>query len=628
MYAKPLRPAPAVSVAIALLLTASATGTALDDYVARADDSYAFVQVGTPSLDEATQTVGHILDLTSQTWRDTSEVDHATWRHWVTVIVPRDILFLPPTKDTALLLIDGGDYDDAAPSIDPSLRQLAAGIRMVTVVLSAVPNQPLWFADESTSRREDEIIAYSWDKFLRTGDAEWPAQLPMVKSVVRCMDAVTTFVASGAGGGKPIRGFFLTGGSKRGWTAWLTAAVDTRVRAIAPIVSNLLNMRVSFAHHLASYGYWADVVAPYEDLGIFDWLQSAEGAALLEIVDPFEYRDRFTMPKFIINATGDDFFVLDSVKFYLHDLPGETYLRHVPNTDHYLTGAYENIVGSLAPYADALLNGRPRPRFDWTLEADGSIVVETIDRPLAVNLWQADNAGARDFRLTSIGPAWSSSPLQDQGGGVYIAPISTPAAGWTAFFVELVYNNPFAAEFSSYGDYKYRFTTEIRVLPAALPFHEALLAPLHRFWSPITGKHFLTLDEGEKRKLLTVYPDQWQYEGIAYQAYLAEADWGQAPVHRFWSDALGAHFYTISDAERLKLIDNYSHVWTYEGIAFHAYQPGQQPLGGLPVHRFWSDKHGSHFYTTSEAEKNKLITDYAYAWTYEGVAWYAGVGIR
>jgi hypothetical protein len=68
-----------------------------------------------------------------------------------------------------------------------------------------IPNQPLRFAGESQPRREDALIAYTWDKFLRTGDARWPARLPMTKAVVRAMDAVTAFCASPQAGACPHR---------------------------------------------------------------------------------------------------------------------------------------------------------------------------------------------------------------------------------------------------------------------------------------------------------------------------------------------------------------------------------------------------------------------------------------
>jgi len=433
------------------------------------DANYFFVQVDS-SYDLSTFTTAYVLDLTSQGWRDESEVVPAVWKHWVTVIVPRLDWLLGPTKDTALLLIGDGNNFDPQPAIDPNFRRLSAATRSVVVELSAVPNQPLQFSDETEPRTEDEIIAYSWDKFLRSGDANWPVQLPMVKAVVRCMDAVQSFVGSRAGGNKTINYFVLTGGSKRGWTAWLTAAVDSRVTAIAPIVSDLLNMKRSFAHHWAAYGFWADALAPYEQMGIFDWFDSPETTELLQIVDPFEYRERLDIPKFIINSAGDDFFVPDSIQFYIDQLPGETYLRHVPNTDHYLTNAYQDVFNTMVPYYDAFLNGNARPEFSWSLEDDGSIRVETNDVPKAVNLWQAANPNARDFRLTTIGPAWVSSPLTDIGSGVYVGRVVEPANGWVVFFVELTYDNPFSQQHSTDSEYDYRFTTEMRVLPEVLPF--------------------------------------------------------------------------------------------------------------------------------------------------------------
>ena len=57
--------------------------------------------------------------------------------------------------------------------------------------LRMMPNQPVMFKDDPSRkpRSEDDFIAYTWDKFLRTGDEKWPARLPMTKSAVRAMDA-------------------------------------------------------------------------------------------------------------------------------------------------------------------------------------------------------------------------------------------------------------------------------------------------------------------------------------------------------------------------------------------------------------------------------------------------------
>jgi PhoPQ-activated pathogenicity-related protein len=46
----------------------------------------------------------------------------------------------------------------------------------------------------------------------------------------------------------------VAGASKRGWTTWLTPAVDKRVRAIVPIVLDILNIVPNINHHWQAYG--------------------------------------------------------------------------------------------------------------------------------------------------------------------------------------------------------------------------------------------------------------------------------------------------------------------------------------------------------------------------------------
>ncbi|MHC4518113.1 MAG: trypsin-like peptidase domain-containing protein [Planctomycetota bacterium] len=98
-----------------------------------------------------------------------------------------------------------------------------------------------------------------------------------------------------------------------------------------------------------------------------------------------------------------------------------------------------------------------------------------------------------------------------------------------------------------------------------------------------------------------------------------------SPVYRFWSPKHGHHFYTIREAEKDSIIANYpTTVWTYEGPGFYAYPEGAQPAGTGAVYRFWSPKNAGHFYTMKESEKDKLIDNYPLEiWTYEGVGFYA-----
>lgn len=77
-------------------------------------------------------------------------------------------------------------------------------------------------------------------------------------------------------------------------------------------------------------------------------------------------------------------------------------------------------------------------------------------------MWQATNPKARDFRVDTIGNAYKSTPLKGEQPGVYVGRVSKPAAGYTAFFVELVY--------AGGGKYPFKFTTEVSVVPDVLPF--------------------------------------------------------------------------------------------------------------------------------------------------------------
>lgn len=152
---------------------------------------------------------------------------------------------------------------------------------------------------------------------------------------------------------------------------------------------------------------------------------------------------------------------------------------------------------------------------------------------------------------------------------------------------------------------------------------EASLRPIYRFWSPVTEGHFYTMSQREKESLLVEYPDIWVYEGAAYHAYPDNSDSATRPVHRFWSGKLSKHFYTISESEKQKLMDEYEAVWTYEGVAFYAYPEGRPPEWTRPVHRFWSATKSAHFYTIDEFEFDHVLNTYGDIWMYEGIAWYA-----
>jgi PhoPQ-activated pathogenicity-related protein len=183
---------------------------------------------------------------------------------------------------------------------------------------------------------------------------------------------------------------------------------------------------------------------------------------LYEIVDPYYYRDRLTLPKYVVNASGDQFFVPNSSKFYYGDLKGEKLLRYVPNADHGLKNT--DAVQSIAAFYHMINTGKSVPQYEWTFEEDGSIRVNSKTKPVRVEVWRANNPTARDFRLQTIGPAFQSKELTPSSNGEYIAPPPPQQPGWTASFIELT--------FDVGAPFPLKVTTAVQITPDTYPYED------------------------------------------------------------------------------------------------------------------------------------------------------------
>jgi len=442
-------------LALAFVTFAADKVTPLDEFIQKPDPAYRYELNKTLKGEGYT---AYVLDLTSQTWPPTGPAvtDHPVWKHWLTVIKPDRV-----EGTTGFLFITGGSLRDAAPArADATMADIALNTNTVVAELRGIPNEPLVFTEEGKSRNEDGIIAFTWMHFINTGDTTWPLHFPMAKAAVRAMDAVTALCATPDAGATKVDKYVVAGASKRGWTTWLTAAADKRVVAIVPMVIDTLNTEKAFDHHYQAYGFYSPAVKDYEDMGLMELGGTPKYEALMKLEDPYSYRERFTMPKLMINSAGDQYFLPDSSQFYFDGLPGERYLRYVPNTDHSLRNS--DARETLIAYYHAFLKNTPRPKFTWKFEKDGGITVKTQDQPTEVKLWQATNPEKRDFRLAALGPAYKPTVLTAASKGTYEAKIEKPEKGFTAAFVELTFPGP--------GKYPLKFTTAVRVTPDTLPF--------------------------------------------------------------------------------------------------------------------------------------------------------------
>ena len=405
---------------------ASAASSALADYVSKADPSYMwrpharFALRGSEIIE---------LRLHSQTWQGT------LWKHQLYLIKPR----LIKTPGQGLLIIGGGRWRDSYETEEPARAppnstglfvHIAESLGAVVGVLRQVPFQPLF------GRTEDRIIAHTFERYLETGDAEWPLLLPMVKSAVRAMDA--TQEASTMEWETPLETFTVLGGSKRGWTTWLVGTVDPRVNALVPAVIDVLNMEEHLPYQTEVWGAPSEQIRPYTELDLHRILGSQEGHALREIVDPFAYRSIITQPKLIVVSTNDAYFPVDALNLYWNELLGPKFALYLPNDQHSLRD-YARLIPALGALHRQASGVGEMPEISWEygLSDDGlSLCIQSTPNPAEVRTWMT-SSDDRDFR----DERWTYARVAEQENR-FVSEFARPESGYMAVFGEVIFDEP------------------------------------------------------------------------------------------------------------------------------------------------------------------------------------------
>lgn len=406
--------------------------TALQDYVAAKDDAFAWKLL---KNDESDGYIIYDIDLTSQVWQG------ITWKHALTVFVPPEI----EHRDTVLLFIMGGSTGNRPGEDDRMMgRKLASWARMPVAFLNQVPNQPLL-----GDRKEDDLISETFLRYLDTKDATWPLLFPMVKSAVRAMDALEEIAIQRHN--QKIERFVVTGGSKRGWTTWLSAVADKRVAGIAPIVIDTLNFPTQMKHQKETWGTYSEQIADYTRKGLVDVMQKQPEIPLWKWVDPYTYRKQLSLPKLLINGTNDRYWVIDAMNLYWDELVGEKHVLYVPNAGHGLDGGKEGALKTLAVFAQHIATAEPLPEVSWKHHDENGqmrLTVHSTPAPKAVRLWVAHSED-KDFRPDH----WEATPVSAGADGAYVAHVEKPSKGHVAFFADATYE---------FGPLEYSLSTQIR----------------------------------------------------------------------------------------------------------------------------------------------------------------------
>ncbi len=433
---------------------APAPPTELTDYVAKKDDSFAWKLADTQKSDAGTV---YTIDLVSQTWHEIK------WEHKLQVFVPKGA----DPRATMVLWNQGGKPDLVSSLLG---LKIAERVRAPVAFLFGVPNQPLF-----GGKGEDALIAETFVQYLDTKDGTWPLLFPMVKSVVRAMDALQAFAKKEWD--FEVKSFVVTGASKRGWTAWLTAATgDRRVKAIAPIVIDTLNLPVQMKNQVAAFGKPSDMIRDYTARKLIPIPETGEGQKLWKMVDPWVYRDRLTMPKLIINGTNDPYWPLDALNSYWDDLKGDKWVLYVPNAGHQLRerdkdGRLELLpmraVDTLSAFGRCMVFDKEMPKLTWGKEkplytdGDGGTTVRFgIDGEMCKDVEWTAASETRDFRKAK----WVQGGSQFGGGGLTIAKgakigqtVERPASGFKAVFYEVEFK---------LDDLRFDLSTPVHILEA------------------------------------------------------------------------------------------------------------------------------------------------------------------
>ncbi|CAF1366256.1 unnamed protein product, partial [Rotaria sordida] len=446
--------------------------TPLDDYVNAPDPYFSWTIIET--YEEPDYKL-YIVNLTSQKWIDETFSSRPIWWHYLCITVPNQLT----RPNTAFMLIDGGSNTDGIPKpTDESvalMSMLALGTGSITADLQDIPNVPIRFMASfllinwEETRNDNAALAWTWKAFI--DNQSNPAvllHLPMTKASVRAMDAVQKFTAQLR---IPVPETFVIGGaSKRGWTTWTTAAVDTkRIIGATSIVMDLVNLQINLHHLYRSLNGWTFAMKDFYELDIFRTIDTNNFTQMAGIIDPYNYFNRYTTIKTLqIQTTGDEFFLLDNeiCPPELQRATGGTYLRRIPNAEHQCIGHLISIVLTIRSFYLSIYEKQTLPSLQWIKSSNNThgyirAVVDFSVGPKPINgigyRARTLNDKRRDFRLFIGDPSdpvkpmanpviWFTTPLvteaQTDTTIIYSLTIERPLDGWEGFFIQVNFPGP------------------------------------------------------------------------------------------------------------------------------------------------------------------------------------------
>jgi len=399
----------------------------LINYVEKEDSSYKYSLEKVRLFNNRQVSITDI-KMTGQNWQG---ID---WEHSVEIIYPSNCI----TPEAALLVTLSGEPNDNNIAL---AAYFAYNMGTPVIMLYNIPNQPF------EGKSEESLVAHSINKAHENLNSV-PALFPMVKSIIKTMDMVEEFTRENFENG--ISQFIVSGASIRGWSAWLAAASgDQRIIGTIPVTFDLINIEKQLEKQKDYYGSYSESLADYADIKLDELIKTTNGKKIADMIDPFAYNERLTLPKLIINSTNDQFGVVDSVSVYFNELKGDSnYLFYVPNAKHDF-GYFSNkpfnqsFVTQITPALNTIKNfiakcvgngNVPNVNGTWSESAESIKCEIKIDPTLVYEVLSYEaEAPTKDFRNIR----WTGKRVTNYDSNGFVFETKKPVVGVKTVYCEV-----------------------------------------------------------------------------------------------------------------------------------------------------------------------------------------------
>ncbi len=386
---------------------------ALEKYVAAEDTAYHWQIQNAFTTEEGRY---YEVSLHSQMWQS------ITWSHRLIVYFPKK-----GKHPHTLLLVLRHVYNRNEGIA--SLKFISDSTGTPSAILYDIPNQPLFDGKE-----EDDLQAYTFSQYVKSGEESWPLLFPMVKSVVRAMDVIQELALKQQR--EQVNKFVVAGHSKRGHASWLTAAIDNRTKGVIPIAIDVLNAPEQLPYHLKVFGAFS--TPSKEATEFLKELHKPLGKNLIQMIDPYAYKEQLTLPKLIVSATNDEYFPTDALNLYWNGLKGAKSILYLSNAGHVRADSDPRINPTAFAFVRAIAMDKMLPKFSWQFLSSKKSVQLIINTDTAAKkavLWQATSQN-KDLRISQ----WSASPIKqvDKGGTrQFLIEVNNTPGGNRIFYAEV-----------------------------------------------------------------------------------------------------------------------------------------------------------------------------------------------